>query len=92
MRLTFLGTTSNNGNCPTLYLTDRDTYVVQGYLITDQGALDQLRDLNPGETAVEIPRALLGFAPPGALPQTGGLPSPDGAELVTGAATGEDSA
>ena len=61
MRLTFLGTTSNNGNCPTLYATDRGTLVVQGYRVTDPQARDQLRDLLPGETAVEIPRELLQF-------------------------------
>ncbi|WP_370095417.1 hypothetical protein [Streptacidiphilus sp. MAP12-20] len=59
MRLTFLGTTSNNGNCPTLYATDRGTLVVQGYTVTDPHARDQLRDLLPGEDVVEIPRELL---------------------------------
>lgn len=34
MKLTFLGTTSSGGNCPNLYATDHDTYVVQGYKIT----------------------------------------------------------
>lgn len=59
MRLTFLGTTSNNGNCPTLYATDRGTLVVQGYAVTDPHAREQLRDLLPGEDAVEIPAELL---------------------------------
>ncbi len=35
MRLTFLGTDSEGGKCPTLYRTDRDTIVVQGYKVTD---------------------------------------------------------
>lgn len=68
MKLTFLGTTSNNGSCPNIYATDRGTYVVQGYRITDPEALAALgeRGLPDHETAVEIPAALLGFAPKGA--------------------------
>lgn len=64
MRLTFLGTTSGNDTCPNLYETDRGTYVVQGYAVTDPAALAALRDrgMPDGETAVEIPKALLGFA------------------------------
>jgi len=34
MRLHFLGTTSDDGQCPTLYATDRGTYVVQGNVVT----------------------------------------------------------
>lgn len=65
MKLTFLGTTSNQGSCPNLYKTDRGTYVVQGYKITDEEALQTLRErgLPDTETAVEIPAALLEFAP-----------------------------
>lgn len=67
MKLTHLGTTSGGGGCPELYLTDRDTYVVQGSRITDPEALAALRarGLPDHETAVEIPRALLSFAPRG---------------------------
>lgn len=65
MRLTFLGTTSDKGSCPNLYLTDRGTYVVQGEKITDPEALATVRDrgLPDHETVVEIPAALLNFAP-----------------------------
>ncbi|WP_055585197.1 hypothetical protein [Peterkaempfera griseoplana] len=73
MQLTFLGTTSSDGNCPTLYVTDRGTLVVQGYRITDPGAVAQLQDLLPGETAVEIPSELLHFAPAG---EADGRPEP----------------
>lgn len=38
-------------NCPTVYLSDRGTVVMQGYLVT--GA-DGLR-LGDGESAVELP-------------------------------------
>lgn len=62
MRLLLLGTTSQVGQCPTLYLTDRDTYVVQGWEVTDPEALADLKDVLEGETVVEIPRALLRFA------------------------------
>jgi len=66
MKLKFVGTTSEDGNCPTLYDIEDDTerMVVQGYQLTDEEALSQLRDVNPGETFVVIPKALLTrFAP-----------------------------
>jgi hypothetical protein len=65
MKLTFLGTTSINGACPNLYATDRGTYVVQGYKITDAAALATLheRGMPDYETAVEVPAALLRFVP-----------------------------
>ena len=62
MKLTFLGSTSQEGQCPTLYATDRDTFVVQGWTVTDPEALGDLRDMLPGETFVEVPKALLRFA------------------------------
>jgi hypothetical protein len=52
MHLQFLGRGgSHSGGCPTLYATDRDTYVVQGW-----------RTDRPG--TVEIPHLLTGFAEP----------------------------
>lgn len=65
MELTFLGTTSGGGNCPNLYATDRGTFIVQGDKVTDPDALATLRarGLPDHETAVEIPAALLHFAP-----------------------------
>jgi hypothetical protein len=62
MRLQFLGTDSKNGACPTLYATDRGTYVVQGWTVTDPEALGDLRHVLEGEAFVEIPRELLRFA------------------------------
>ena len=62
MKLTFLGSTSQEGQCPTLYATDRDTLVVQGWMVTDPEALGDLRHVLPGETFVEVPKALLRFA------------------------------
>ena len=62
MKLTFLGSNSENGQSPTFYATDRGTYVVQGWKITDADALAQM-DLPDHETAVEIPAELLRHAP-----------------------------
>ena len=63
-KLKFLGTTSNNGECPTLYETETGDFVVQGDRLTDSEALEQLRDVKDSETFVVIPRALLTrFAP-----------------------------
>lgn len=62
MRLTFLGTDSEDGHCPTLYKTDHGTIVVQGYKVNDPEAMGDVRDLAENETLVEIPRELLRFA------------------------------
>lgn len=58
MRLQRIGGDCRNGTCPTVYSTDRNTYVVQGYPVTDGEALTQL-SLPCGESAVEIPASLL---------------------------------
>ncbi|MEV7501530.1 hypothetical protein ACOZGD_11040 [Streptomyces murinus] len=65
MQLRFIGTTSEDGNCPTLY-EDLDTgdIVVQGYTVTDPSDIAQLRDVLDSESFVRIPRELLTrFAP-----------------------------
>ncbi|MDH6109293.1 hypothetical protein P3T36_000065 [Kitasatospora sp. MAP12-15] len=59
MKLKFLGTTSEDGKCPTLYETPTGDVVVQGYRLVDEEALSQLRDVLPGETFVVVPRELL---------------------------------
>ncbi|MGH3938946.1 MAG: hypothetical protein ACRDTG_09985 [Pseudonocardiaceae bacterium] len=58
MRLIFLRSTCEIGRtCPNISITDRGTYMVQGYLVTD---LDLDSDfLAPGELVVEIPSSLL---------------------------------
>jgi hypothetical protein len=63
MKLTFLGSESEGGQSPTLYATDRGTLVVQGWRVDDSDALAKL-DIPGHETVVEIPIALLRFAPP----------------------------
>ena len=65
MRLRLLGTESGHTGCPALYATDRDTYVVQGKLVTDQEAIADLVDVREDEFYVEIPKRLLRLAQDG---------------------------
>lgn len=59
MRLRRLAGSCDDGRtCPTFYATDRGTYVVQGWDVTDLPALEDLK-LPPGESAVEIPGSLV---------------------------------
>jgi hypothetical protein len=65
LQLRMLGTTSDDGKCPTLY-EDVATgdIVVQGYTVTDPEDIAQLANVLDGESFVRIPRALLTrFAP-----------------------------
>jgi hypothetical protein len=62
MKLTFLGKDSTPNDSPTLYATDRETYLVQGYVVTDPEALSQMR-IPQGETVVEVPRRLMTYLP-----------------------------
>ena len=63
MKLTFLGKDSTPNDSPTLYATDRDTYLVQGYAVTDPEALAHMR-IPAGETGVEVPKRLMKYLPP----------------------------
>ncbi|SHL76227.1 hypothetical protein SAMN05216268_106108 [Streptomyces yunnanensis] len=65
MTLRFIGTTSDDGDCPTLYeVEETGDIVVQGDRLTDPEHLAQLRDVKDSETFVVIPRELLTrFAP-----------------------------
>ncbi|MER5847134.1 hypothetical protein ABT126_08725 [Streptomyces sp. NPDC002012] len=65
MTLRFIGTTSDDGDCPTLYeVEETGDIVVQGDRLTDPEHLAQLRDVKSSETFVVIPRELLTrFAP-----------------------------
>ncbi|MFI6404902.1 hypothetical protein [Streptomyces sp. NPDC050548] len=65
LQLRLLGTTSDEGKCPTLYedLASGDI-VVQGYTVTDAEDVAQLQNVLDGESFVRIPRELLiRFAP-----------------------------
>jgi hypothetical protein len=65
MRLRFLGSNSEQGTCPAVYETDRDTIAVQGKLITDPEALGDAVHLAPDEIIIEIPKDLLPYFPQG---------------------------
>jgi hypothetical protein len=53
LRLAFLGKETQGGGSPTLFATDRETYVVQGWKVPGQQA------------SVEIPKRLLAYLEPG---------------------------
>ncbi|MQA13792.1 MAG: hypothetical protein GEV09_06335 [Pseudonocardiaceae bacterium] len=63
MKITFLGQESGDKGCPTIYATDRDTYLVQGWRVGDAEALADM-DVPDHETVVEVPRGLLRLASP----------------------------
>ncbi|GAA2239140.1 hypothetical protein GCM10010232_27570 [Streptomyces amakusaensis] len=71
MTLRFIGTTSGDGDCPTLYeIEGTDQILVQGDRETDPGHLVQLRDVKDSETFVRVPRDLL-------VRYTPSLPAPE---------------
>ncbi|GHH24285.1 hypothetical protein GCM10018780_74410 [Streptomyces lanatus] len=59
MTLRFLGTTSDDGDCPTLYdIEGTDEILVQGERETAPEQLAQLRDVKASETFARVPRRL----------------------------------
>ena len=62
MQLTFVGKDpdSNPTGSPTVYRTDRGSWVVQGWIVDDPSALAQM-NIPAGETCVEIPDRMLQF-------------------------------
>ncbi|MER5634042.1 hypothetical protein [Streptomyces nitrosporeus] len=54
MKLTRLVGECDEGECPTIYATDRGTLAVQGGLVTDHGL-----NIPPHETLAEIPVDLI---------------------------------
>jgi hypothetical protein len=60
VQLTFLGKASESGESPTLYATDHDSYIVQGYFVTDEEILSKL-NIPEGQTVVEVYARLLDF-------------------------------
>jgi hypothetical protein len=56
--LKHLATVCGSGSCPTLYETDRGTYVVQGYVVGPDAGVE----VPAGESLVEIPAELLAEA------------------------------
>jgi hypothetical protein len=62
MQLTFMGKDpeSNPTGSPTVYRTDRGSWVVQGWVVADPETLAQM-NIPDGETCVEIPDRMLQF-------------------------------
>ncbi|MFF9896039.1 DUF6879 family protein [Streptomyces longispororuber] len=71
MTLRFIGTTSDDGDCPTLYeIEGTDEILVQGERETVPEHLVQLRDVKESETFVRVPRSLLSrYAPRAEVPE-----------------------
>jgi hypothetical protein len=51
---------SEPSGSPTLYRTDRDSWLVQGWVVTDKAALAAMA-IPDGESCVEIPDPLVPF-------------------------------
>jgi hypothetical protein len=62
MHLTLIGKDpeSNPTGSPTVYRTDRESWIVQGWNVTDPAALSQM-SIPAGESAVEIPDRMIQF-------------------------------
>lgn len=58
MKLTRIRGACRDDTCPTLYATDRSTFVVQGYVVNDTDVT-----LPEGEALVEVPPELLREVP-----------------------------
>ncbi|MFI9232331.1 hypothetical protein [Streptomyces rimosus] len=57
MKLRFLGKNSTPGDSPTLYATDQDSYVIQGWKVFANDLLMRL-DEQEGQTVIEVPTEL----------------------------------
>ncbi len=53
---------SEHGQSPTIW-DDGDSYVIQGWRITDQAALAEIGDVPAHETVVRIPKRMMPFFP-----------------------------
>lgn len=58
MKLRFLGKELTPDDSPTLYATDQDSYVVQGWIVTDAAILAR-HTVPDDEALVEVPPSLL---------------------------------
>jgi len=58
VRLTFLGKESVPDQSPTLFVSDRDTYVVQGWIVTNPEIIAAIT-VADDETLVEVPAKLM---------------------------------
>jgi hypothetical protein len=62
MQLRFLGKETEGGNSPTLWETDDDQYVIQGFTL-DAEALGQVGNVPVGELVIRVPRKLMRHLP-----------------------------
>ncbi|GAB4052732.1 hypothetical protein [Catellatospora paridis] len=64
MALKMLGkdSTCDDDNCPAVF-DNGETYVIQGWRVTDPSVLAQLGVVPDGETVLEIPKRLVQFFP-----------------------------
>jgi hypothetical protein len=60
MRLTFLGKVTQGGNSPTLWQTDDDQYVIQGFTLNAE-ALGQVGSVPDGEGVIRVPKQLMRY-------------------------------
>jgi hypothetical protein len=58
MRLTFLGKNTQGGNSPTLWESDDDQYVIQGFTLDAEG-LGQVGAVPEGEAVIRVPKKLM---------------------------------
>jgi hypothetical protein len=58
MQLTFLGKETQTGNSPTLWETDDDQFVIQGFTL-DADALSQVGTVPEGELVIRVPKKLM---------------------------------
>ncbi|WP_435107724.1 hypothetical protein [Nocardiopsis synnemataformans] len=58
MKLTKITDGCENKNCPAVYETDKGTYIVQGYVVSDPEVLAGI-GLPEGESVVEVPADML---------------------------------
>jgi hypothetical protein len=62
VRLIFLGKETEGGNSPTLFDTDEDKFVIQGFTL-DAATLEQAGTVPDGEGAIWVPKALMKHLP-----------------------------
>ena len=68
MHLRFLGVETDDAGSPTLFATDRTdrkTYLIRGWEVTDRQALAEAGENPPGEGLLEVPAELFRFVEEG---------------------------
>ena len=63
MWLRFLGKHSSPGSSPTLWDTDENRYVIQGFTTLGAEALAQIGEIPADEAAIWVPKELMRYLP-----------------------------